>query len=105
MYKIEVKTSTKIKLYLFFPHKISVTAGSPIVEADSIINQIKKEQRSLHFARRQATSNRQVLKSNSNVARDVTYTQFAVIDDDNISAMQQVTRGGGGKYNSKLMSQ
>uniref|UniRef100_A0A2S2R6K0 Tau-tubulin kinase 1 n=1 Tax=Sipha flava TaxID=143950 RepID=A0A2S2R6K0_9HEMI len=77
------------------------TAGSPIVEADSIINQIKKEQRSLHFARRQATPNRQILKSTT-TTRDVTYTQFAVIDDDNISAMQQVTRGGGGLT---LMSQ
>ncbi|XP_026816073.1 tau-tubulin kinase homolog Asator isoform X2 [Rhopalosiphum maidis] len=78
------------------------TASSPLVEADSIINQIKKEQRSLHFARRQATPNRQILKSSATTARDVTYTQFAVIDDDNLSAMQQVTRGGGGLT---LMSQ
>jgi len=69
-----------------------------LVEADSIVNQIKKEQRSLHFARRQATPNRQILKSSATTARDVTYTQFAVIDDDNLSAMQQVTRGGGGTY-------
>lgn len=72
-----------------------------MVQADSIINQIKKEQRSLHFARRQATPNRQILKSSATTARDVTYTQFAVIDDDNISAMQQVTRGGG-KYNFRI---
>ncbi|KAE9525110.1 hypothetical protein AGLY_014524 [Aphis glycines] len=78
------------------------TASSPLVEADSIVNQIKKEQRSLHFARRQATPNRQILKSSATTARDVTYTQFAVIDDDNLSAMQQVTRGGGGLT---LMSQ
>lgn len=68
-----------------------------MVEADSILNQIKKE-RSLHFARRQVTPNRQILKSTPTTARDVTYTQFAVIDDDNLSAMQQVTRGGGGIY-------
>ncbi|XP_060844627.1 tau-tubulin kinase homolog Asator isoform X3 [Rhopalosiphum padi] len=78
------------------------TASSPLVEADSIVNQIKKEQRSLHFARRQATPNRQILKSSATTARDITYTQFAVIDDDNLSAMQQVTRGGGGLT---LMSQ
>ncbi|XP_025207513.1 tau-tubulin kinase homolog Asator [Melanaphis sacchari] len=78
------------------------TASSPLVEADSIVNQIKKEQRSLHFARRQATPNRQILKSSATTARDVTYTQFAVIDDDNVSAMQQMTRGGGGLT---LMSQ
>jgi len=29
--------------------------------------------------------------------RDCSITQFAVIDDENVSAMQQVTRGGGGK--------
>ncbi|XP_015369788.1 PREDICTED: uncharacterized protein LOC107165871 isoform X2 [Diuraphis noxia] len=79
-----------------------ITASSPVVEADSIVNQIKKEQRSLHFARRQATPNRQILKSSATTARDVTYTQFAVIDDDNLSAMQQMTRGGGGLT---LMSQ
>ncbi|KAJ9582731.1 hypothetical protein L9F63_022927, partial [Diploptera punctata] len=28
--------------------------------------------------------------------RDASITQFAVIDDDNVSALQQVTRGGGG---------
>lgn len=28
--------------------------------------------------------------------RDNSLTQFAVIDDENLSAMQQVTRGGGG---------
>lgn len=27
---------------------------------------------------------------------DMSITQFAVMDDDNVSAMQQVTRGGGG---------
>lgn len=81
-----------------FGISIVVAASSPAVEADNNINQTKKEQRSLHFARRQPSSNRSALKSSSATARDVTYTQFAVIDDDNISAMQQVTRGGGGKY-------
>ena len=28
--------------------------------------------------------------------RDCSITQFAVIDDENVSALQQVTRGGGG---------
>ncbi|XP_050438476.1 tau-tubulin kinase homolog Asator isoform X2 [Adelges cooleyi] len=79
------------------------TSSSPVVEADNVSNQVKKEQRSLHFARRQPTSNRQALKSSTTTTRDVTYTQFAVIDDDNISAMQQVTRGGGGGLT--LMSQ
>lgn len=30
--------------------------------------------------------------------RDCSITQFAVIDDENVSALQQVTRGGGGKF-------
>lgn len=30
--------------------------------------------------------------------RDASVTQFAVIDDENVSAMQQVTRGGGGDF-------
>lgn len=29
--------------------------------------------------------------------RDCSITQFAVIDDENVSALQQVTRGGGGR--------
>lgn len=73
-----------------------ISGNSPVVETENVISQIKKEQRNLHFARRQATpSNRQMLKS-STTNRDLTYTQFALIDDDNLSAMQQVTRGGGG---------
>ncbi|VVC37506.1 Hypothetical protein CINCED_3A020953 [Cinara cedri] len=73
----------------------AIKSNSPMVETDNVISQIKKEQRNLHFARRQATPNRQMLKS-STTNRDLTYTQFALIDDDNLSAMQQVTRGGGG---------
>lgn len=76
-----------------------MTVSSPLVEADNIVNNIKKE-RNLHFARRQITSNRQILK---NTARDVTYTQFAVIDDDNLSAIGQITKGGGGKSNCGLI--
>lgn len=99
---IKVKFKFEKKNYyniLYFNFVLVTTASSPLVEADSIVNQIKKEQRSLHFARRQATPNRQILKSSATTARDVTYTQFAVIDDDNLSAMQQVTRGGGGTFN------
>lgn len=69
-------------------------ASSPIVEVDSIINNTKKE-RNLHFTRRQIPPNRQILK---NTAKDVTYTQFAVIDDDNLSVAGQITKGGGGNY-------
>lgn len=50
-----------------------------------------------HRIRRQhisPSSNFLIPRSSSTV--DASYTQFAVMEDDNISAMQQVTRGGGG---------
>lgn len=50
-----------------------------------------------HRMRRQhmsPSSNYLIPRSSSAV--DASYTQFAVMEDDNISAMQQVTRGGGG---------
>lgn len=36
--------------------------------------------------------------------RDASVTQFAVIDDENVSAMQQVTRGGGGDFTVKTIN-
>ncbi|XP_043290115.1 tau-tubulin kinase homolog Asator isoform X3 [Venturia canescens] len=39
---------------------------------------------------------RQQSKSGRSAMRDCSITQFAQIDDDNVSALQQVTRGGGG---------
>ncbi|XKL64877.1 hypothetical protein PGB90_004963 [Kerria lacca] len=50
-----------------------------------------------HRMRRQyisPSSNYLIPRSSSTL--DASYTQFAVMEDDNISAMQQVTRGGGG---------
>ncbi|XP_018896748.2 tau-tubulin kinase homolog Asator isoform X2 [Bemisia tabaci] len=48
----------------------------------------------LRVVRRQPVN--RPLSGRSFVNRDASFTQFAVIDDDNVSAMQQVTRGGGG---------
>lgn len=79
----------------------NISVGSPVLE-NNTINQSKKEQRSLHFAKRQVTPSRQILKSSSNNARDVTFTQFALIDDENISVMQQSTKGGGKFSNIKI---
>ncbi|XP_032667725.1 tau-tubulin kinase homolog Asator isoform X3 [Odontomachus brunneus] len=45
--------------------------------------------------RRRADSRQQVRGGRSAV-RDCSITQFAQIDDDNVSALQQVTKGGGG---------
>ena len=42
------------------------------------------------------TDGRQQSRSGRSAFRDCSITQFAQIDDDNVSALQQVTRGGGG---------
>lgn len=42
------------------------------------------------------SENRQQARGNRTTTRDCSITQFAQIDDDNVSALQQVTRGGGG---------
>ncbi|KAL6420955.1 hypothetical protein ACFW04_013619 [Cataglyphis niger] len=44
---------------------------------------------------RRRAENRQV-RAGRSAARDCSITQFAQIDDDNVSALQQVTKGGGG---------
>lgn len=36
------------------------------------------------------------MRSGRSAVRDCSITQFAQIDDDNVSALQQVTKGGGG---------
>lgn len=43
-----------------------------------------------------STSSRQGLGSGK-TNRDLSVTQFALMDDENVSATQQVTRGGGGE--------
>lgn len=45
---------------------------------------------------RRRTDGRQSNRAGRAAARDCSITQFAQIDDDNVSALQQVTRGGGG---------
>ncbi|XP_066599003.1 tau-tubulin kinase homolog Asator isoform X2 [Prorops nasuta] len=45
---------------------------------------------------RRRTEARQQVKSGRTTMRDCSITQFAQIDDDNVSALQQVTKGGGG---------
>ncbi|XP_033224062.1 tau-tubulin kinase homolog Asator isoform X3 [Belonocnema kinseyi] len=42
------------------------------------------------------TDGRQQSRSGRSAFKDCSITQFAQIDDDNVSALQQVTRGGGG---------
>ncbi|KOC68797.1 Tau-tubulin kinase 1 [Habropoda laboriosa] len=45
---------------------------------------------------RRRTDGRQQIRAIRTVIRDCSITQFAQIDDDNVSALQQVTKGGGG---------
>ncbi|XP_072758924.1 tau-tubulin kinase homolog Asator isoform X2 [Anoplolepis gracilipes] len=45
---------------------------------------------------RRRAENRQQVRAGRSAVRDCSITQFAQIDDDNVSALQQVTKGGGG---------
>ncbi|XP_011352103.1 uncharacterized protein LOC105287926 isoform X1 [Ooceraea biroi] len=45
---------------------------------------------------RRRTDSRQQARGGRSAVRDCSITQFAQIDDDNVSALQQVTKGGGG---------
>lgn len=45
---------------------------------------------------RRRTERGQQPRAGRSTVRDCSITQFAQIDDDNVSALQQVTRGGGG---------
>lgn len=45
---------------------------------------------------RRRTEQRSQTRTGRSAVRDCSITQFAQIDDDNVSALQQVTRGGGG---------
>ncbi|CAB0040020.1 unnamed protein product [Trichogramma brassicae] len=49
--------------------------------------------------------NRQYTRSGKAIARDFSLTQFAQIDDDNLSAIQQITKGGGVTLGSQWKSQ
>uniref|UniRef100_A0ABD2W3Y4 Protein kinase domain-containing protein n=1 Tax=Trichogramma kaykai TaxID=54128 RepID=A0ABD2W3Y4_9HYME len=49
--------------------------------------------------------NRQYTRSGKAIARDFSFTQFAQIDDDNLSAIQQITKGGGVTLGSQWKSQ
>lgn len=58
-------------------------------------NDGRKNQRR-HRPNSGSSVNLQRLNSSSGTNRDHSITQFALIDDDNVSALQQMTKGGGG---------
>ncbi|XP_066903245.1 tau-tubulin kinase homolog Asator isoform X8 [Halyomorpha halys] len=55
---------------------------------------IKGQEVVLRGGRRRVAAGRPLISGKNN--RDLSVTQFAVIDDENVSATQQVTKGGGG---------
>lgn len=57
--------------------------------------QVTEQREPLRREPRRRTDSRQV-RSGRSAVRDCSITQFAQIDDDNVSALQQVTKGGGG---------
>lgn len=68
--------------------------GSPVTDQREPLRERSASRE--HRPRRAVSASRPVSCKFNN--RDASFTQFAVIDDDNVSALQQVTRGGGGQY-------
>ncbi|KAL0281246.1 UNVERIFIED_CONTAM: hypothetical protein PYX00_002293 [Menopon gallinae] len=76
--------------FSYQPNKAnSVLGNSPVTESREPF-----KERSSRIRRLGASNVRPVSCKLNN--RDCSITQFAVIDDENVSALQQVTRGGGG---------
>lgn len=69
--------------------------SSPVTEQRDPLKERVKEHRIRRFHSSGDASRRPISCKLNN--RDASITQFAVIDDDNVSALQQVTRGGGGE--------
>lgn len=63
---------------------------------------LRGSQRSRRVPPPPSSTPRPLLPAKNN--RDASVTQFAVIDDENVSAMQQVTRGGGGDFIVKAIT-
>jgi tau tubulin kinase len=72
-----------------------LVGSSPVTEQRDPLKERVKEHRMRRFHSSGDTSRRPISCKLNN--RDTSITQFAVIDDDNVSALQQVTRGGGGE--------
>jgi hypothetical protein len=69
--------------------------SSPVTEQRDPLKERVKEHRVRRLHSSGDTARRPISCKLNN--RDASITQFAVIDDDNVSALQQVTRGGGGR--------
>lgn len=86
----------------FYIGSKDLTFGNVFVVAVSAVGQtpidgaVRGSQRSRRAPPPPSSTPRPLLPAKNN--RDASVTQFAVIDDENVSAMQQVTRGGGGDF-------
>lgn len=84
------------KANALFPLLLTGLIGSsPVTEQRDPLKERVKEHRVRRFHSSGDAARRPISCKLNN--RDTSITQFAVIDDDNVSALQQVTRGGGGK--------
>ena len=93
MYKIVVTVTvvgqTCIPMNFFYKHTCYTCATCYGTQVTEQREPLKREPRRRTDGRQQARTNRAAI-------RDCSITQFAQIDDDNVSALQQVTKGGGG---------
>ncbi|XP_047098767.1 tau-tubulin kinase homolog Asator isoform X3 [Schistocerca piceifrons] len=78
--------------YYAYDSAKGILGSSPSTDREPLRERVK-EHRSRRFHSGGPTSRPPSCRINN---RDASITQFAVIDDDNVSALQQVTRGGGG---------
>nr|CAD7570755.1 unnamed protein product [Timema californicum] len=89
----EATTEPDGSYYSYDATKIGLIGSSPVTDQREPLKERAKEHRVRRF-HSSGDSRRPISCKINN--RDTSITQFAVIDDDNVSALQQVTRGGGG---------
>ncbi|CAG2053270.1 unnamed protein product [Timema podura] len=90
----EATTEPDGSYYSYDATKIGLIGSSPVTDQREPLKERAKEHRVRRFHSSGDSSRRPISCKINN--RDASITQFAVIDDDNVSALQQVTRGGGG---------
>ncbi|XP_021929053.1 tau-tubulin kinase homolog Asator isoform X1 [Zootermopsis nevadensis] len=90
----EATTEPDGSYYSYEAAKAGLMGSSPVTEQRDPLKERVKEHRIRRFHSSGDASRRPISCKLNN--RDASITQFAVIDDDNVSALQQVTRGGGG---------
>ncbi|KAK7794232.1 hypothetical protein R5R35_012552 [Gryllus longicercus] len=90
----EATTEPDGSYYSYEATKAGILGSSPVTDQREPLKERTKEHRVRRFHSSGGSSGRPGICKGNN--RDASITQFAVIDDDNVSALQQVTRGGGG---------